>query len=90
MGKKPIWFGYKVWCLNLEGGYLYDFEVYQGKGSQNEYTVEFGVGPRIVLGLLQSLPQGSYGMFIENYFTPINLLKKTGRNGYWLHWDNEI
>ena len=36
MPKKPIRFWYKVWCLNLEGGYLYDFKVYQGKGSRNE------------------------------------------------------
>ena len=28
MPLKPIRSGYKVWYLNLQGGYLYDFEVY--------------------------------------------------------------
>ena len=37
MPMKPNRSGYKVWCLNLQGGYLYDFEVYQGKGSKNEF-----------------------------------------------------
>ena len=34
MPMKPIRYGYKVWCLNLKGGYLYDFKVYHGKGSK--------------------------------------------------------
>ena len=49
MPKKPIRFGYKVWCLNLEGGYLYDFNVYQGKSSQNKFSEKFGCGPSVVL-----------------------------------------
>ena len=47
MPMKPIRSGYKVWCLNLEGGYLYDLEIYQGKGSKNHYSAEFGVGPSV-------------------------------------------
>ena len=38
---KPIRSGYKVWCLNLQGGYLYNFEEYQGDGSKNEYADDF-------------------------------------------------
>ena len=33
MPKKPIRSGYKLWCLNLDDGYLFDCDVYQGKGS---------------------------------------------------------
>ena len=33
MPLKPVRSGYKVWCLNLQGGYLYNSEVYQGKCS---------------------------------------------------------
>lgn len=32
---KPIRFGYKVWCLNSDHGYLVNFELYQGA-----YTTE--------------------------------------------------
>ena len=45
MPLKPFRSGYKVWCLNLQGGYLYDFEVYQGKGFKNEFSDKFGLGP---------------------------------------------
>ena len=38
---KPIRSGYKVWCLNLQGGYLYNFEEYQGDASKNEYADDF-------------------------------------------------
>ena len=41
---EPIRSGYKVWCLNLQGGYCYNFEVYQGKGSKNKYADDSGLG----------------------------------------------
>ena len=72
MPMKPIRFGYKVWCLNLEGGY---FEIYQGKGSTNEFSAEFGLGQSVVLGLLQSLPPGNFALYIDNYFVSIPLMK---------------
>ena len=81
MPTKPIRSGYKVWCLNLKGGYLYDFEIYQGKGSKNHYSAEFGVGPSVVLGLLDSLPDGNYGIFIDNYFNSIPLMKHLSKIG---------
>ena len=51
MPLEPIRFGYKFWCFNLEGGYLYNFEIYQGKGSKNEFSNQSGLGPSVVLGL---------------------------------------
>ena len=50
MPLKPIQSGYKVWCLDLQGGYLYDLEVCQCKGSKNEFSDKFGLGPSVVLG----------------------------------------
>ena len=76
MPKKPIRFGYKVWCLNLDGGYLYDFIVYQGKGSRNEFMDKFGLGPSVVLELINSLPAGNFQVYIDNYFVSIDLLKE--------------
>ena len=63
MPLKPIRSGYKVWCLNLKGGYLYDFKIYQGKGSTHDYAKEFGLGPSVVLSLLESLGTGNYSVY---------------------------
>ena len=68
--------GYKVWCINFSNGYLYSFTIYQGKGSQNEHTKEFGLGASIVLDLVQRLPEGSYHLLADNYFMSIPLLKR--------------
>ena len=31
MSLKPMRSGYKACCLSLEGGYLYNFEIYKGR-----------------------------------------------------------
>ncbi len=52
---KPIRMGYKVWCINSKDGYLNTFTMYQGKGSQNEYSSDYGLrlGPsKFVLDLV--------------------------------------
>ena len=72
---KPITSGYKVWCHNLKGVYLYNFETCQGKGSKNEFSNHFGLGPSVVLGLLKSLPPRSFNVLIINYFNLISPLK---------------
>ena len=84
MPLKPIRSGYKVWCLNLQGGYLYDFEVYQGKGSKNEYTEKFGLGPSVVLGLIKSLRNKGHIIFADNYFNTIPLMRHLMVEGYGL------
>ena len=72
---KPIRSSYKVQYLNLQGGYLYNSEVYQGKGSKNEYADDFGLGPTVVIGLVKSLPKGNFLVFIDNYFGSVPLRK---------------
>ena len=81
MPLKPIRYGYKVWCLNLQGGYLYDFEVYQGKGSKNEFSDKFGLCPSVVLGLLKSLPPGQFWVYIGNYLNSIPFMKHLKQEG---------
>ena len=49
--------------------------MYQGKGSKNEFSDEFGLGPSVVLGLLKSLPEGNFAVYIDNYFNSIPLMK---------------
>ena len=75
MPLKPIRSGHKVWCLNLQGGYLYNFKLYQGEGSENQYADDFGLDPSVVIGLVKSLPNGSYSVFTDNYFNSIHLRK---------------
>ena len=81
MPQKPIRSGFKVWCLNLDDGYLYNCEVYQGKGSQSQYQATFGHGPDVVLGLLDDLPTGNFSIYIDNYFTSISLLHHLAEKG---------
>ena len=63
------------WCLNLQGGYLYNFEACQGKGSKNEYADDFGLSPSVVIGLVKSLPKDNFSVFIDNYFSSVTLWK---------------
>ena len=68
MPLKPIRSSYKVWCLNPQGGYLCNFEVYQSKCSENEYADDFGLGPSVVIDLAKSLQKGNFSAFIDNNF----------------------
>ena len=55
---KPIRFGYKLWCANLPLGYLFDFDVYQGKsGRKNDNVMNVGLGCGIVLDLINRIPR---------------------------------
>ena len=81
MSNKPIRSRYQVWCLNLQGTYIYDFEVYQGKGSKNEFSNKLGLGPSVLLVLLNSLPTGQFCVNIDNYFTSIPLMKHLKQEG---------
>ena len=85
MPLKPIRSSYKVWCLNLEGGYIYNFEIYQVKGSKNEFSNQFGLGSSVVLGLIKSLPPRNFSVFIDSYFDLIPLLKHM-KTKVRLHW----
>ena len=81
MPQKPIRFGYKVWCLNLSGGYLYTFDVYQGAGSRNKFSDEFTVGASVVISLVDTLPDGNYRVYCENYFTTAEMLDYLAKRG---------
>ena len=75
---KPVRFGYKTWCLNLDDGYLPNFDIYQGaRGQQQDYKADFGVGGAVVLGLMDSLPQGiPFHLLVDNYFTSPQLFNE--------------
>lgn len=83
---KPIRYGYKVWCLNAENGYLVSFEIYQGEGPEpnEEYNKLFGKCTAPLVKMLDKLPEKdlSYQIFTDNLFTSVNLLKSLRMRGY--------
>lgn len=76
---KPIRFGFKLWCLNTKLGYLVQCEPYQGGGTAIDQ--ELGLGGSVVVDLLSELPKRNYSIYIDNYFTSLNLLQKLKSDG---------
>ena len=80
---KPIRFGYKLWCANLPLGYLFDFDVYQGKsGRKNDNVMNFGLGCGVVLDLIDRIPRLEDGshmpllLAVDNYFNSFALIQQ--------------
>uniref|UniRef100_A0A2H1W609 SFRICE_037012 n=1 Tax=Spodoptera frugiperda TaxID=7108 RepID=A0A2H1W609_SPOFR len=72
MPKKPIKRGFKVWArCDAKTGYLYQFEVYTGKGDGTENE---GLGYNVVMKLCRSVPINTLVAF-DNFFTSCNLME---------------
>ena len=78
---KPIRFGYKMWALCSNGGYLLLFDLYMGK-KENEainIVLNIGLGENVVLNLIAkaNLPLNhNHILFFDNYFTSIALMEE--------------
>ena len=76
---KPVRMGYKMWVLAESSGYVVRFEPYQGakgKTSCCKSATNWGLGKRVVLDLLNSLPRKlSYHVFCDNFFTSLRLVQ---------------
>lgn len=78
---KPIRFGYKLWCLNTNLGYLVTLKPYQGKG-HSEHS-ELGLGASVVLDLIAELPPGpKYKLYFDNFFTSPKLIDELSAKGF--------
>ena len=66
-------FGHKIWCLNLEG-YLHHFDVYQR--FTKSIHQEFWMWPRCCAWIIRFS-----GVYIDNYFISLNLLKHLATKG---------
>ena len=77
----PIRSGYKLWSLNLDDGYMYNCEIYQGRKNQSQYQVSFGHGPGVVLGIMDAIPKGNNEVYVENFFVLTKLLYHLGQQG---------
>ena len=80
---KAVRSGYKMWVLAEPSGYVVTFDPYQGAKSgatrANEST--WGLGERVVLSLLDAIPQNTaYRVFMDNFFTSMRLLRFLAAN----------
>lgn len=78
---KPIRFGYKNWSICTRLGYLIHGELYQGASTGNTHP-EIGVGGSVVLDLVSKLPNRSYSLYFDNFFTSLPLLEKLQELGH--------
>lgn len=85
---KPIRFGYKMWCLNTNSGYLVNFDMYQGqnpRGNKN-YEREFGKCAAPLINFIDELPEKikhfPFKFYFDNLFTGFNILYYLKNKGY--------
>ena len=81
---KPCKRGIKIWCrCDPHNGYLSQFEIYTGKdnayenqtsaGEGQTQTPQQGLGARVVTNLTRCLVGKNYFVFMDNFFTGIDL-----------------
>ena len=74
MQMKPTKRGYKVWVrADSKSGYVYQFEVYTGKGDSSSDGV--GLGERVVKNLTESLNNTNTHVCFDNFFASVALLQ---------------
>jgi DNA excision repair protein ERCC-6 len=70
---KPVRFGFKLWCLTSENGYLYKFLPYGGASTKRAEGLP--LGSEVVLSLLEIVDKPQYHkIFFDNFFTSYKLL----------------
>lgn len=70
---KPVRFGFKLWCLTSENGYLFKFLPYGGASTKRVEGLSLGL--EVVLSLLEVVDQPrSHKIFFGNFFTSYSLL----------------
>lgn len=80
---KPVKFGYKSWTLASSEGYVYAFDIYQGKSTGNSETNNVGLGGNVVLKLLSVVDSpNNHHVYFDNYFTSIQLISKLSNNNF--------
>ena len=78
--KKPHKWGYKFISRAGESGFVYDFEMYTGKGSVD--VSDLGVGADFVLRLARGIPKHkNYKLFFDNGFSSLDLAQTLSDQG---------
>lgn len=79
---KPIRFGFKIWCLASDTGYLFKFEPYSGK---NTKLIDSGLGlvANVVLNLLADIQNPKHhNIYFDIFFTGFPLLLSLPDKGF--------
>ncbi|XP_057314098.1 piggyBac transposable element-derived protein 4-like isoform X1 [Hydractinia symbiolongicarpus] len=73
MPKKPKKFGVKVWaCCEAESSFCLKFQIYTGA---SDTGAEHGLSHRVVFDLMENYLDRNYHLFIDNFYTSLNLIK---------------
>ena len=83
--KKLTKWGIKFFTRAGVSGFVYDFEVYQGKATLVEDDIEpdLGVGGNIVLRLISTLPEKmNYKIYFDNWFSGLKLMSLLKIKGF--------
>lgn len=76
MKEKPVKFGIKLWVLaDTSTGYTLKFFVYLGKKRTEIYNMSKGLAYEVVTRLTQGLFSQGYRLFIDSFYTTLNLVK---------------
>ena len=79
MPNKPIKWGYKCWCIcDATNGYMYNVDVYTGASGNLD---EDGLGATVVQKLLQDLYNANYHVYMDNFFSSVQLAIKLKEKG---------
>ncbi len=75
-------FGIKIFILcDCRTGFLLDFVIYVGSGTQIQLNKNFGIPGSIVMTLMQSYLQKGHNLFVDNWFTSPALFEVLHANG---------
>lgn len=87
---KPIRFGIKLWTICSNSGYIFDFNIYTGKSSEENDDVlkNATLGSRVVLQMLGNILTSvsvenlrAYEVYFDNFFTSPDLMVHLKRVG---------
>jgi DNA excision repair protein ERCC-6 len=78
---KPVRFGFKLWCLTSENGYLFQFSPYGG--SSTKRIEGLPLGSEVVFNLLESVENPNlHKVFFDNFFTSYSLMAMLREKGF--------
>ena len=80
--RKPIRFGYKIWCVNTSNGYLIQSIPYQGAETTSDIK-GLGIGGSVVIDLLSKLDASChYEVYFDNLFASLLLIDLLSHMGF--------
>ncbi|XP_008179985.1 piggyBac transposable element-derived protein 3-like [Acyrthosiphon pisum] len=78
---KPVRFGFKLWCLTSENGYLFQFSPYGGASTKRIEGLP--LGSEVVFNLLESVENPNlHKVFFDNFFTSYSLMAMLREKGF--------